>query len=98
MLTAGAVVGPMQKSAASVGLAAPAANGSGWPVAVTTSPTLPLSKQSRNLPPEQVSPGKVQSVSAVQPRKVSTGLQKVSNGPVEQARSFGLGVPGSAAH
>jgi hypothetical protein len=96
-LTAGADVGPTQKSAANVGSDSSAAGVDATPDAVTMSPALPLSKQSRNFPPEHVSPARPQSLSTVQPRKVSTGLQKVSNGPLVQLRSFALGVPGSGA-
>jgi len=54
-----------------------------------------LSKQLRLREIEHVSPGRVQSVLLKQPRNVSTGPQNCSVGPLEQMKSFGLGVPGS---
>src|SRR5438309_3523243 len=80
--TAPEVVGPMQKSAARVGLDWWLTGGSALPVAMTVSPMLPLSKHSRNRPRLQVSPHApplphwtLQSAFEVQPRNVSTGAQ-----------------------
>ena len=97
--TAGAAVGPTQKSAASVGVDASFTGVLATPCAVTVSPTRPLSKHSRKRATEQVSPAKPQSVLLVQPRNVSVGPQNCSNGPVWQMKSVALvfGVLSSAA-
>src|SRR6185503_18973260 len=85
--TAGADVGPLQKSAASVGSDVSCVSGACTAFAVTVSPTMPLSKHSRRRATEQVSPANPQSVLLVQPRNVSVGPQNCSNGPVWQMKS-----------
>jgi hypothetical protein len=88
--TAGAAVGPMQKSAASVGVDASCTGVLRHALGGDRVADEPLSKHSRKRATEQVSPANPQSALLVQPRNVSVGPQNCSNGPLEQMKSVAL--------